>query len=134
MTLICLTFLIDLVWFNNWVISPHIVLVIFLSACLINLKKTLRFYDLIKTQVIWFYSASFGLFLVLLVLASTRTEGSEMHRRNLRGPAPTVVEWLIFFWVTGMVIRNFWHVRLYLYIAWLGNYTYIIESWRLFCY
>ncbi|KAG7174303.1 Transient-receptor-potential protein-like 2 [Homarus americanus] len=52
-----------------------------------------------------YHSASFGLFLVLLVLASTRTEGSERHRRNLRGPAPTFVEWLIFFWVTGMV-RN----------------------------
>ncbi|XP_047497710.1 uncharacterized protein LOC125044795 [Penaeus chinensis] len=49
-----------------------------------------------------YHSASFGIFLLLLVLASTRTEGSERHRRNIRGPAPTFVEWLIFFWVTGM--------------------------------
>ncbi|GBO43300.1 Short transient receptor potential channel 5, partial [Araneus ventricosus] len=47
-----------------------------------------------------YHSASFGCFLLLLVLASTRTEGSERSRQNIRGPPPSLVEWLIFFWVT----------------------------------
>ncbi|KAK7028245.1 anthranilate synthase component II, variant [Halocaridina rubra] len=73
----------------------------------------------------WISSASFGLFLVLLVLASTRTEGSERHRRNLRGPAPTFVEWLIFFWVTGMVwaeCKQLWEEGLTAYIRQWWNW------------
>ncbi|XP_069168156.1 transient-receptor-potential-like protein isoform X3 [Procambarus clarkii] len=72
-----------------------------------------------------YHSASFGLFLVLLVLASTRTEGSERHRRNLRGPAPTFVEWLIFFWVTGMVwaeCKQLWEEGLTAYIRQWWNW------------
>ncbi|XP_045127636.1 transient-receptor-potential-like protein isoform X4 [Portunus trituberculatus] len=72
-----------------------------------------------------YHSASFGLFLVLLVLASTRTEGSERHRRNVRGPAPTFVEWLIFFWVTGMVwaeCKQLWEEGLTAYIRQWWNW------------
>ncbi|XP_076057895.1 transient-receptor-potential-like protein [Oratosquilla oratoria] len=72
-----------------------------------------------------YHSASFGVFLVLLILASTRTEGSERHRRNLRGPAPTFVEWLIFFWVTGMVwaeCKQLWEEGLKAYIRQWWNW------------
>ncbi|XP_063590121.1 transient-receptor-potential-like protein [Penaeus indicus] len=72
-----------------------------------------------------YHSASFGIFLLLLVLASTRTEGSERHRRNIRGPAPTFVEWLIFFWVTGMVwaeCKQLWEEGLTAYIRQWWNW------------
>ncbi|XP_043223426.1 transient-receptor-potential-like protein [Amphibalanus amphitrite] len=50
-----------------------------------------------------YHSASFCFFLLLLVLASMRPEGDERSHENIRGPKPSPVEWLIIFWVAGMV-------------------------------
>ncbi|XP_059469179.1 transient-receptor-potential-like protein [Neocloeon triangulifer] len=72
-----------------------------------------------------YHSASFGCFLVLLVLASTRTEGSEVYRQNTRGPAPSVIEWLILFWVSGMVwseCKQLWEEGLKAYVRQWWNW------------
>ncbi|XP_023225280.1 transient-receptor-potential-like protein [Centruroides sculpturatus] len=72
-----------------------------------------------------YHSASFGFFLLLLVLASTRTEGSERTRQNIRGPFPSLVEWLIFFWVTGMVwaeCKQLWEEGLKAYVRQWWNW------------
>ncbi|GFT90017.1 transient-receptor-potential-like protein [Nephila pilipes] len=72
-----------------------------------------------------YHSASFGFFLLLLVLASTRTEGSERSRQNVRGPPLSFVEWLIFFWVIGMVwaeCKQLWEEGLKAYIRQWWNW------------
>ncbi|CAB3374374.1 Hypothetical predicted protein [Cloeon dipterum] len=72
-----------------------------------------------------YHSASFGCFLILLVLASTRTEGSEMYRQNTRGPAPSMIEWLILFWVSGMVwseCKQLWEEGLKAYVRQWWNW------------
>ncbi|XP_023238515.1 transient-receptor-potential-like protein isoform X1 [Centruroides sculpturatus] len=72
-----------------------------------------------------YHSASFGFFLLLLVLASTRTEGTERTLQNIRGPSPSFVEWLIFFWVTGMVwaeCKQLWEEGLKAYVRQWWNW------------
>ncbi|XP_042898061.1 transient-receptor-potential-like protein isoform X2 [Parasteatoda tepidariorum] len=82
-----------------------------------------------------YHSASFGCFLLLLVLASTRTEGSERSRQNIRGPPPSFVEWLIFFWVTGMVwaeCKQLWEEGLKAYVRqWWNWLDFIMLSFYL---
>ncbi|KAF8791422.1 Transient-receptor-potential-like protein like [Argiope bruennichi] len=82
-----------------------------------------------------YHSASFGCFLLLLVLASTRTEGSERSRQNIRGPPPSLVEWLIFFWVTGMVwaeCKQLWEEGLKAYVRqWWNWLDFIMLSFYL---
>ena len=43
-------------------------------------------------------------------MASMRPEGDERSHENIRGPKPSPVEWLIIFWVAGMV-RQVWPIR-----------------------
>ncbi|XP_071446810.1 transient-receptor-potential-like protein [Hetaerina americana] len=72
-----------------------------------------------------YHSASFGCFLVLLVLASTRTEGTEVYRQNIRGPSPSLIEWLILFWVFGMVwseCKQLWEEGLKAYVRQWWNW------------
>ncbi|XP_054708929.1 transient-receptor-potential-like protein [Uloborus diversus] len=72
-----------------------------------------------------YHSASFGFFLLLLVMASTRTEGSERSRQNVRGPPLSFVEWLIFFWVIGMVwaeCKQLWEEGLKAYVRQWWNW------------
>ncbi|XP_013791075.2 transient-receptor-potential-like protein [Limulus polyphemus] len=72
-----------------------------------------------------YHSASFGFFLLLLVLASTRLEGSERSRQNIRGPPPSLVEWLVFFWVTGMVwseCKQLWEEGIKAYVRQWWNW------------
>lgn len=69
-----------------------------------------------------YHSASFGCFLLLLILASTRTDRT---RQNIRGPAPSPVEWLILFWVTGMVwaeCKQLWEEGLKAYVRQWWNW------------
>ncbi|XP_064482918.1 transient-receptor-potential-like protein [Ornithodoros turicata] len=69
-----------------------------------------------------YHSASFGCFLILLILASTQTDRS---RQNIRGPAPSPVEWFILFWVTGMVwseCKQLWEEGLKAYIRQWWNW------------
>ncbi|GAB6026000.1 hypothetical protein CHUAL_011965 [Chamberlinius hualienensis] len=79
-----------------------------------------------------YHSTSFVCFLILLVLASTRTESSEMSRQNIRGPPPSFVEWLIFFWVTGMVwseCKQLWEEGLTAYASqWWNLLDFIMLS------
>ena len=50
-----------------------------------------------------YHSASFGVFLILLICASTEVS-SLTNREKLRGPPPTELEWMICIWVTGELI------------------------------
>ena len=55
-----------------------------------------------------YHSASFGVFLFLLILASTNVGSSgEDHqiRQQQRGPMPTTLEWLIVLYVMGLYIQ-----------------------------
>lgn len=72
-----------------------------------------------------YHSTSFGCFLVLLIMASTKTVPSERYRQNVRGPAPSFLEWLIFFWVTGMVwseCKQIWDEGLKAYVRQWWNW------------
>ncbi|XP_076355264.1 transient-receptor-potential-like protein isoform X1 [Tachypleus tridentatus] len=72
-----------------------------------------------------YHSASFGFFLLLLVLASTRLEGSERSKQNIRGPPPSLIEWLVFFWVTGMVwaeCKQLWEEGIKAYVRQWWNW------------
>ena len=54
-----------------------------------------------------YHSASFGVFLFLLILASTNVStgsADQKARQRQRGPPPTQLEWLIVFWVTGKCV------------------------------
>ena len=53
-----------------------------------------------------YHSASFFMFLILLVCASTELSGIK-DREKLRGPSPTELEWLICIWVMGQFISCF---------------------------
>lgn len=48
-----------------------------------------------------YHSASFGVFLFLLICASTDIVTVSSKRDRLRGPHPSELEWLIVLWVTG---------------------------------
>jgi len=51
-----------------------------------------------------YHSASFGVFLFLLILASTNIgteDGDHKIRQQQRGPPPSKLEWLIVFYVMG---------------------------------
>ncbi|KAK3740744.1 hypothetical protein RRG08_048986 [Elysia crispata] len=48
-----------------------------------------------------YHSASFGVFLFLLVCASTDIISNSPKRERFRGPQPSELEWLIVLWVTG---------------------------------
>jgi hypothetical protein len=50
-----------------------------------------------------YHSASFGVFLILLILCSTNISNPN-DRGNIRGPPPSELEWLIFLWVTGRMV------------------------------
>lgn len=66
-----------------------------------------RIGQLLRTPFMKFmyHSASFGMFLFLLILVSTKggSNDDEGHvlRQQQRGPPPTVLEWLIVFYVLG---------------------------------
>ena len=47
-----------------------------------------------------YHSASFGVFLILLICSSIELS-SIKDREKLRGPSPTELEWLICIWVMG---------------------------------
>lgn len=59
-----------------------------------------------------YYSISFGCFLILLTMVTFETyreekgeiKGGGQNRASDRGPAPTIIEWLIFIWVLGIYI------------------------------
>lgn len=54
-----------------------------------------------------YHSASFGVFLFLLILASTNvgsSSGDHLVRQQQRGPLPTTLEWLIVLYVMGSLL------------------------------
>jgi transient receptor potential cation channel subfamily C protein 4 len=56
-----------------------------------------------------YHSASFGVFLFLLIMASTNVGGNGVDqavRQQQRGPPPTTLEWLIVFYVMGKFMRT----------------------------
>ncbi|XP_037086621.1 transient-receptor-potential-like protein [Pollicipes pollicipes] len=87
------------------VICAVIVLLIPLLSVLYLLFPRSRLGRAIRSPFMKFiyHSASFCFFLLLLVLASMRPEGDERSHEKIRGPLPSPVEWLIIFWVAGMV-------------------------------
>lgn len=50
-----------------------------------------------------YHSAAFGVFLILLIMASVNLsdDKTQQARREQRGPQPTTLEWLVVFYVTG---------------------------------
>jgi hypothetical protein len=65
-----------------------------------------RIGQLLRTPFMKFmyHSASFGIFLFLLILVSTKggnSDADHQMRQKQRGPPPTVLEWLIVFYVLG---------------------------------
>jgi len=57
-----------------------------------------------------YHSASFGVFLFLLILASTNvgsSGGDYQVRQQQRGPSPTALEWLIVLYVMGVYTIHF---------------------------
>ena len=80
-------------------------------ACYYLILPRSKIGKLLRTPFMKFmyHSASFGVFLVLLVLASTNVsaeEGGQQSRQRQRGPPPTPLEWLIVFYVTGMCAQE----------------------------
>ncbi|XP_055894639.1 transient-receptor-potential-like protein isoform X3 [Biomphalaria glabrata] len=72
-----------------------------------------------------YHSASFGVFLFLLVCASTDIMSNEPKRDRLRGPEPSDLEWLIVLWVTGFVwaeCKQLWDEGLKAYIRQWWNW------------
>ncbi|XP_069130241.1 transient-receptor-potential-like protein isoform X2 [Argopecten irradians] len=71
-----------------------------------------------------YHSASFGVFLFLLVCVSTEISG-DSNRERFRGPPPSQLEWLIVFWVTGFVwqeVKQLWEEGLKAYIRQWWNW------------
>ncbi|KAK3599507.1 hypothetical protein CHS0354_006636 [Potamilus streckersoni] len=71
-----------------------------------------------------YHSASFGVFLFLLVCASTDI-AFEDNREKMRGPPPTELEWLICIWVTGFIwaeCKQLWDEGLKAYIRQWWNW------------
>jgi len=76
-------------------------------AAIYLLMPRSRLGRLVRTPFMKFmyHSASFGVFLFLLILASTNVGSSgEDHqiRQQQRGPPPTTLEWLIVLYVMGL--------------------------------
>ncbi|XP_059140364.1 transient-receptor-potential-like protein [Physella acuta] len=72
-----------------------------------------------------YHSASFGVFLFLLVCASTDVINSVPMRDRLRGPEPSGLEWMIVLWVTGFVwaeCKQLWDEGLKAYIRQWWNW------------
>ncbi|KAK8754744.1 hypothetical protein V5799_002566, partial [Amblyomma americanum] len=95
-----------------------------LIACYYLAFPRTRFSRVVRSPFMKFiyHSASFGCFLLLLILAST---GTDRARQNIRGPAPSAVEWLILFWVTGMVwaeCKQLWEEGLKAYVCQWWNW------------
>ncbi|XP_075544197.1 transient-receptor-potential-like protein isoform X3 [Dermacentor variabilis] len=95
-----------------------------LIACYYLAFPRSRFSRVVRSPFMKFiyHSASFGCFLLLLILAST---GTDRARQNIRGPAPSPVEWLILFWVTGMVwaeCKQLWEEGLKAYVCQWWNW------------
>ncbi len=55
------------------------------------------------------HSASFAIFLVLLLTASTDWGTTDKQRHLIRGPKPETVELLILWWVIGKLINTFYY-------------------------
>ncbi|CAG5124506.1 unnamed protein product, partial [Candidula unifasciata] len=71
------------------------------------------------------HSASFGVFLFLLVCASTDVISSEPKRERFRGPEPSELEWMIVLWVTGFVwaeCKQLWEEGVKAYIRQWWNW------------
>lgn len=71
-----------------------------------------------------YHSASFGAFLSLLVCASTDIS-SKPGRERLRSPPPSILEWLIVFWVTGFIwaeCKQLWEEGLKAYVRQWWNW------------
>ncbi|XP_060073297.1 transient-receptor-potential-like protein [Ylistrum balloti] len=71
-----------------------------------------------------YHSASFGVFLFLLVCVSTEISG-DSNRERFRGPPPSQLEWFIVFWVTGFVwqeVKQLWEEGLKAYIRQWWNW------------
>ncbi|ESO93675.1 hypothetical protein LOTGIDRAFT_177244 [Lottia gigantea] len=71
-----------------------------------------------------YHSASFGVFLMLLVFASTDISNAP-SREMLRGPQPSELEWLIVLWVTGFIwaeCKQLWEEGLRAYIRQWWNW------------
>ncbi|BFZ14644.1 hypothetical protein BsWGS_17682 [Bradybaena similaris] len=72
-----------------------------------------------------YHSASFGVFLFLLVCASTDVISSEPKRERFRGPEPSELEWMIVLWVTGFVwaeCKQLWEEGVKAYIRQWWNW------------
>ncbi|CAL1526849.1 unnamed protein product, partial [Lymnaea stagnalis] len=72
-----------------------------------------------------YHSASFGVFLFLLVCASTDIINNEPKRDKFRGPEPSELEWMIVLWVTGFVwaeCKQLWDEGLKAYISQWWNW------------
>lgn len=50
-----------------------------------------------------YHSASFGVFLILLTMAST--QATTPDQATSRGPSPSFLEWMIMFYVTGKTLQ-----------------------------
>ncbi|KAK3099622.1 hypothetical protein FSP39_007126 [Pinctada imbricata] len=71
-----------------------------------------------------YHSASFGVFLILLVCLSTEF-GTDDDREQQRGPPPSQLEWFICFWVMGFVwaeCKQLWEEGLKAYIRQWWNW------------
>ncbi|CAG5129597.1 unnamed protein product, partial [Candidula unifasciata] len=72
-----------------------------------------------------YHSASFGVFLFLLVCASTDVTNNKPKRQKFRGPEPSELEWMIVLWVTGFVwaeCKQLWDEGLKAYIRQWWNW------------
>ncbi|GFN81521.1 transient-receptor-potential-like protein [Plakobranchus ocellatus] len=72
-----------------------------------------------------YHSASFSVFLFLLVCASTDIISNSPKRERFRGPQPSELEWLIVLWVTGFVwaeCKQLWDEGLKAYIRQWWNW------------
>ncbi|RUS87233.1 hypothetical protein EGW08_004985, partial [Elysia chlorotica] len=72
-----------------------------------------------------YHSASFGVFLFLLVCASTDIISNSPKRERFRGPEPSELEWMIVLWVTGFVwaeCKQLWDEGLKAYIRQWWNW------------
>ncbi|BFZ24110.1 hypothetical protein BsWGS_27149 [Bradybaena similaris] len=72
-----------------------------------------------------YHSASFGVFLFLLVCASTDVANNKPKREKFRGPEPSPLEWMIVLWVSGFVwaeCKQLWDEGLKAYIRQWWNW------------
>ncbi|KAL8573433.1 hypothetical protein ACOMHN_032448 [Nucella lapillus] len=72
-----------------------------------------------------YHSASFGVFLFLLICASTDIVVTSPQREELRGPKPSELEWLIVLWVSGFVwaeCKQLWEEGMKAYVRQWWNW------------